>query len=210
MTLAAGQGKTMVYLLAAMILNKHDEKKFKNFLFLTTTIALKKQLDYVLANHPIDIKYRTYASADFILLSKFDLVIVDEADCFLRKFGACFRIHEKKLKLQGIVDLNYHSHLLLCSATFNRLEEKVLVNLLEVPKTNWVDYPSVLEIFENRKITPLLTAGEISTTFEKALRNVLLAHRNEPILIFMEKIENSIVTMIKVFLKQFNEEPKLF
>jgi Rad3-related DNA helicase len=42
MTLAAGQGKTMVYLLAAMILNKHDEKKFKNFLFLTTTIALKK------------------------------------------------------------------------------------------------------------------------------------------------------------------------
>lgn len=86
----------------------------------------------------------------------------------------------------------------------------MLVNLLEVPKTNWVDYPSVLEIFENRKITPLLTAGEISTTFEKALRNVLSAHRNEPILIFMEKIENSIVTMIKVFLKQFNEEPKLF
>lgn len=86
----------------------------------------------------------------------------------------------------------------------------MLVNLLEVPKTNWVDYPSVLEIFENRKITPLLTAGEISTTFEKALRSVLLAHRNEPILIFMEKIENSIVTMIKVFLKQFNEEPKLF
>ena len=163
-----------------------------------------------MANHPIDIKYRTYASADFILLSKFDLVIVDEADCFLRKFGACFRIHEKKLKLQGIVDFNYHSHLLLCSATFNRLEEKVLVNLLEVPKTNWVDYPSVLEIFENRKITPLLTAGEISTTFEKALRSVLLAHRNEPILIFMEKIENSIVTMIKTFLKQFNEEPKLF
>jgi hypothetical protein len=90
------------------------------------------------------------------------------------------------------------------------LEEKVLVNLLEVPKTDWVDYPSVLEIFENRKKTPLLTAGEISTTFEKALRNVLLAHRNDLILIFMEKIENSIVTMIKVFLKQFNEEPKLF
>ena len=32
----------MVYLLAAMVLNKHDEKKFKHFLFLTTMIALKK------------------------------------------------------------------------------------------------------------------------------------------------------------------------
>ncbi len=103
-----------------------------------------------------------------------------------------------------------HQTLLFCNAKFNRLEEKVLVYLLEAPKTNWVDYLSVLEIFENRKITHFLTAGEISTTFEKALRSVLLAHRNEPILIFMEKMETSIVTMIKVFLKQFNEEPKLF
>jgi hypothetical protein len=77
------------------------------------------------------------------------------------------------MKLIGIVDLVNSGHLLLCSATFNRLEEKVLVQVLEVPKTNWVDYPSVLEIFENRKIIPLLTQGETTPTFEKALRAVL-------------------------------------
>jgi hypothetical protein len=41
MTLAAGQGKTMVYLLTAMVLNKYDNRKFKTFLFLTTSNALK-------------------------------------------------------------------------------------------------------------------------------------------------------------------------
>ena len=61
MTLAAGQGKTMVYLLTAMVLNKNDPKKFKTFLFLTTSNALKKQLDYTLANHQVDINFRTYA-----------------------------------------------------------------------------------------------------------------------------------------------------
>ena len=45
----------MVYLLTAMVLNKYDNRKFKNFLFLTTSNALKKQLDYILANHQVDI-----------------------------------------------------------------------------------------------------------------------------------------------------------
>lgn len=61
MTLAAGQGKTMVYLLTAMVLNKHDAKKFKTFLILTTSNALKKQLDYIIATHQVDIAFRTYA-----------------------------------------------------------------------------------------------------------------------------------------------------
>ena len=61
MTLATGQGKTMVYLLTAMVLNKYDNRKFKTFLFLTTSNALKKQLDYILANHQVDINFRTFA-----------------------------------------------------------------------------------------------------------------------------------------------------
>lgn len=107
------------------------------------------------------------------MLGKFDLVIVDEADFAIRKFGACFRVEQKQIKLIGIVDLLISSNLLLCSATFNRLEEKVLVQVLEVPKTKWIDYQSVLEIFENRTIVPLLTQGETTPTFEKALRVVL-------------------------------------
>ena len=51
MTLGAGQGKTIVYLLAAMILNRYDKAIFKKFLILTTSKALKKQLDYILTHH---------------------------------------------------------------------------------------------------------------------------------------------------------------
>jgi|LakMenEpi03Oct11_1017367.scaffolds.fasta_scaffold00991_2 ERCC4-related helicase len=51
MTLGAGQGKTIVYILVAMILNKHDPKTYDRFLFLTTSKALVKQLEYILVNH---------------------------------------------------------------------------------------------------------------------------------------------------------------
>ena len=51
MTLGAGQGKTKVYILAAMILNKHDPKIYDKLLFLTTSKALVKQLEYILVNH---------------------------------------------------------------------------------------------------------------------------------------------------------------
>ena len=79
----------IVYILVAMILNKHDQKTYDRFLFLTTSKALVKQLKYNLVNHSlIDIEYRTHAEGDFDMLRKFDLTIVDEADLFIRKFGA--------------------------------------------------------------------------------------------------------------------------
>ena len=92
MTLGAGQGKTIVYLLAAMILNRYDQATYKRFLILTTSKALKTQLENILVNHyTIDIDYKTHAGGDFDMLGKFDLVIVDEADLFIRKFGVDFR-----------------------------------------------------------------------------------------------------------------------
>ena len=146
MTLGAGQGKTIVYLLAAMILNKYDSATYKRFLFLTTSKALKTQLEKILINHyTIDIVYKTHAGGDFDLLGKFDLIIVDEADLFIRKFGASFRLEKQLAVLQGIVNLR-NGNILFCSATFSKLEETVLVKLLNCPRANWCEYISVMEV----------------------------------------------------------------
>ena len=146
MTLGAGQGKTIVYLLAAMILNRYDQATFKKFLLLTTSKALKSQLENILINHyTIDIDYKTHAGGDFDMLGKFGLVIVDEADLFIRKFGASFRLEKQLAVLQGIVNLR-NGPILFCSATFSKLEDTVLVKLLNCPRANWFHYNSVMEV----------------------------------------------------------------
>jgi hypothetical protein len=92
MTLGAGQGKTIVLLLVAMMLNKHAPSKYVKFLFLTTSKALKNQLDFILIHHSnINIRIKTYAEGNFDKFGAYSLVIVDEGDLFIRKFGVDFR-----------------------------------------------------------------------------------------------------------------------
>lgn len=57
MTLGAGQGKTLVYLLVALMLAKSDQTKetYKTFTVLTSSPLLEKQLKDTIRNHNIGI-----------------------------------------------------------------------------------------------------------------------------------------------------------
>ena len=59
MTLAAGQGKTMVYLLAAMLLHRKFPEQYHRILCVTISNPLKTQLDGIFINHPIDFGYKS-------------------------------------------------------------------------------------------------------------------------------------------------------
>ena len=59
MTLAAGQGKTMVYLLAAMLLHRKFPGQYLRILCVTISNPLKTQLDGIVLNHPIDFAYKS-------------------------------------------------------------------------------------------------------------------------------------------------------
>ena len=58
------------------------------------------------------------------MLGKYDLTIVDEADLFIRKFGASFRLDKQLTILQGLINLKVGT-VLFGSATFSKLEERV-------------------------------------------------------------------------------------
>ena len=55
MTLAAGQGKTMVYILTAMLLNRKFPLEYNRILVIAISNPLKTQLDGIIINQPIDV-----------------------------------------------------------------------------------------------------------------------------------------------------------
>ncbi len=73
------------------------------------------------------------------MLRKFDLTIFYEADLFIRKFGASFRLEKQLIVLQGLTHLKT-GPVQFCSATFSKLEERVLERLLNCPQSNWFNY----------------------------------------------------------------------
>ena len=166
MTLGAGQGKTIVFLLVAMILNKHLPAQYHKFLILTTSKALKKQLDYILTNHStINTDIKTYAEGDFAQFGAVSFVIVDEGDLFIRKFGVDFRKGDQLTILQGLIDIRF-CQILFCSTTFNRLEDRVMERLLDCPQSNLLDYDTVKEVVCGYKIDPDIFAADFKGTFE--------------------------------------------
>ena len=105
------------------------------------------------------------------MLQKFDLTIVDEADLFIRKFGASFRLEKQLTVLQGLINLKTRP-VLFCSATFSKLEERVLDKLLNCPQSNWFTYESVLEVVQGQKINPDITVAEMKGDFEQSLQTL--------------------------------------
>ena len=69
MTLGAGQGKTPVFLILMMMLNKLEAQKYKNFLVITISDILKIQLEDIIRRHrlPFDVDVHTGDDFDKIL-----------------------------------------------------------------------------------------------------------------------------------------------
>ena len=121
MTLAAGQGKTMVYILTAMLLNRKFPLEYNRILVVTISFPLQNQLEGIIINHPIDVSIKATYRANIDEYKGFSLIIVDEADRYIRSTGASFREVNGEMILQGIHCFG-ETPLLLCSATFGRLE----------------------------------------------------------------------------------------
>ena len=64
MTLAAGQGKTVVYLLTAMLLHRKFPEQYDKILVVTISNPLKTQLDNIVVCHPIDFQLKAICTAN--------------------------------------------------------------------------------------------------------------------------------------------------
>jgi uncharacterized protein YbcV (DUF1398 family) len=86
MKLAAGQGKTVVFFMFMMMLNKHDAITYKNFLILTSSRVLQKQLDELILIHELKdvLNVKIHVGGDFDRLPGIDFTIIDEADLVVR------------------------------------------------------------------------------------------------------------------------------
>ena len=86
MKLAAGQGKTVVFFMFMMMLNKLDAITYKNFLILTSSRVLQKQLDELILIHELKdvFNVKIYVGGDFDKLPGIDFTIIDEADLVVR------------------------------------------------------------------------------------------------------------------------------
>ena len=82
MTLGAGQGKTLVYLLVALMLSTDARTKdtFNSFTILTSTKLLAKQLQEIILKHDIEIDMQVLSQPDFGDFKKPALYIIDESD----------------------------------------------------------------------------------------------------------------------------------
>ena len=78
MTLGAGQGKTMVYLLTAMLLHRKFPQYYEKILVLTISNPLKTQLDGIVINHLIYVSIKATYQANIDEYKSFSLIIVDE------------------------------------------------------------------------------------------------------------------------------------
>ena len=69
-----------------MMLNKHDADTYKNFLILTSSRVLQKQLDELILMHELkDVLYiKIHVGGDFDRLTGIDFTIIDEADLVVR------------------------------------------------------------------------------------------------------------------------------
>ena len=81
-TLGAGQGKTLVYLLVALMLSKDARTKdtFKKFTILTSSELLGKQLQEIILKHDIEINMQVLSQPNFVDFGVPDLYIIDESD----------------------------------------------------------------------------------------------------------------------------------
>jgi len=82
MTLGAGQGKTLVYLLVALMLSTDERTKdaFKKFTILTSSELLAHQLKEIIRKHGIELDMQVLNQPDFVDFGVPDLYIIDESD----------------------------------------------------------------------------------------------------------------------------------
>lgn len=108
MTLAAGQGKTIVFLLMLQIYDlKYGKDEPKSYLIITPMNILKKQLEAIINDHGIDLDITVFTNASFMQSKKkWELIIVDEADLFIQKYGVSFVTNKNnELVLRGVCNL---------------------------------------------------------------------------------------------------------
>ena len=83
------------------------------------------------------------------------MIIVDEADRYIRMTGASFRDDNNVLILQGIHCFG-NVPVLLCSATFGRLKLEIVQRVLQIKEKNCLSFDSAKEYYLGRKIAPLI------------------------------------------------------
>ena len=144
MTLGAGQGKTLVYILVCLMLARDERTKdsCKTFAVLTTTSTLHEQLSEILRKHALSSRFRVFQQKTFSQLRHhdFDFYVLDEADQLVnqstlefdgRSLGGLYLIRDKKQ--------------LLCSATFSVFERMIVTEAFGIDELEWLKFETAPE-----------------------------------------------------------------
>ena len=139
MQLAAGQGKSIILLLALQILRKLYPNDYKRIMLLTANDVLKYQYDEIIRNHEVGDDIEIQYKPNFGELGNFDLYLVDEADWIIRNFALSF--NETNHKLQGLCSL-VGKKFLMASATYSAFERDVIFKTLGVDRDDFREFMS--------------------------------------------------------------------
>ena len=89
--------------------------------------------------------------------------------------------------LQGIHCFG-ETPLLLCSATFGRLESQIVMRVLKIKEANCVSYESAKEYHDGIQIKPLiLSLPMIKNSLKNTLEDYFFKHRTQPVIVFFER-----------------------
>ena len=125
------------------------------------------------------------------------MIIIDEANRFIRMTGASFREDNGVLMLQGIHCFG-NIPVLICSATFGRLELRIVQRVLGIKEKNCLSFDSAKEYYLGKKITPrILALPMIKNSVKSTLHDYFLKHRTQPVIVFMVKDDEKLVKIIK-------------
>ena len=191
MTLGAGQGKTLVFLLVLQILNLHDSLAFNSFLILVPNQILKEQLELIIQQHDIDLEISVQYELSYSEhVSNLCCIVMDEAD-FLIRLNAIVHDEEKK-QLLGLLQLK-GKNFLMCSATYSPLEKEILKWCVKIPSDQIFEYLNTNTIVQKRvkNVDPVTLIKKIVWQNKDEVKHRLLQfvemHRASPIIVFMEK-----------------------
>ena len=139
MQLAAGQGKSIVLLLALQILRRLFPDDYKRIMLLTANDVLKYQYDEIIRNHEIGDEIEIQYKPNFAELGDFDLYLVDEADWIIRNFALSF--NDSNHTFQGLSKL-VGKKFLMASATYSAFERDVLFKTMKVDRDDFQEFMS--------------------------------------------------------------------
>ena len=184
-----------------MTLLNDQDSPVKNVLILVLNPILREQFSRSFKDQLIHKRITVTADPKELLYkqNRFQLVLIDEGDKFVKEHGVVFTDHANKKQLGGLFLLKDLSFIML-SATFTEMEKKVMKTVMGCRNdSQWIKLPDLLEILTNspQETKLIMRTCEGKNTPDKVLKELIKSKKKIPILIFAELVNADIEGKIR-------------